>query len=354
MKNFSGSALFLISFSTCLTSTLVASISIPRSQNIKFANTNSLTGSDLDGSVSNLTSLGAIDPAFGFVPFFGGDKLAPLSCLLTSVNVALELALGDSEGLIPRTVYRLDSHPQVEISVFPEDEGGVIPRKYAVWGINIGIDLMIRNVNFQSAIFFISYRGRGIGAIHYKLAGASDSISADTLNATLSAAQNNENMSLFNQAVALVKNASDGSNTNMNTTSVTNDPQLRVAFTLTGSTLTIYNIFYAALDMLRELADYKRTVRLTEDTTFIRSSGLDISTIDPNNPPRTVRNPPYFQAEWLMRALAQTPAYMLEQRSFREVDMDLFVDEIKIGVISLKKRPAPSGLLQSAFNASTS
>lgn len=329
-------------------STLVASIGIPPSQTIGLANITPLNATDLDGSVLNLTSLGAIDPAFGFLPFFGQVKLAPLACLMSSVNAALELALGDFQGVMPATIFKLDSYPQVEISVYPDEAGSMMPRKYVIWGINIGIDLMIKNVKFTEAIFVISYRGHGIGAIQYTMPGTPASISSNTLDRTLSATQTDETMSLFNDTLAFLQNAPQG-----NITSAANDPQFRAEYTLTGSSLTIYEIFYAALDMLRELAEYKRTVRLDNDSTFIRSAGIEITTIDPNSPSRTVRNPPYFQAEWLMRALAQTPAYMLEQRSFREVDMELYVDNIKVGLVLMRKRLSKdSG--QPALNATIS
>lgn len=80
-----------------------------------------------------------IDPAFTFVPRFQGPKLRPVPCLLNSVNVALQLSLEDFEGVMFKTVYRLDTHPQVEIAVIPDEDGGSIPRKYAVWGLSIGI-----------------------------------------------------------------------------------------------------------------------------------------------------------------------------------------------------------------------
>lgn len=46
-----------------------------------------------------------------------------------------------------------------------------------------------------------------------------------------------------------------------------------------------------------------------------------------------------------MKALAQTPAYMLEQRSFREVDMILFVNEVQVGEISIKRPSAGDGFI---------
>lgn len=88
--------------------------------------------------------------------------------------------------------------------------------------------------------------------------------------------------------------------------------------------------------MLRELAPRRRSSRFADYATRINAANLVLSTRQ-NKPPRTERDPPYFQFEWLMRALAETPIYMLEERSFREVDMVLFVDEIKIGEISVRR-----------------
>ena len=118
----------------------VSAINIPTpSFDLLSSNADSLNASDFDSPISNFTSLGTIDPAFSVVPVFQGGKLRPVPCLLNSVNVALQLALEDFEGPMFATVFTLDSHPQVEIRVMPEEEGGSIPRKYAVWGLNTGI-----------------------------------------------------------------------------------------------------------------------------------------------------------------------------------------------------------------------
>lgn len=119
----------------------------------------SLATPDFDNSVLNLTSLGAVDPAFGFVPIFSGDKLRPIPCLLNSVNVALQLGLEDYEGFMFETVFRLESHPQVEIAVIPDEEGGSIPRKYAVWGLNAGIGMSFRS----PSSFLVWHRRRSSG-----------------------------------------------------------------------------------------------------------------------------------------------------------------------------------------------
>ena len=101
----------------------------------------SLKVPDIDSLFSNVTSLGAVDPAFGFVPVLGDVKLRPVPCLLNTVNAALQLALEDYEGFMSKTVYKLNSHPEVQIEVIPDGEGGSIPRKYVVWGLSMGIGM---------------------------------------------------------------------------------------------------------------------------------------------------------------------------------------------------------------------
>ena len=132
---------------------LVFAIAIPNpSFDLDYTNADSLHASDFDSPISNLTSLGAIDPAFKIEPRFQGAKLRPVPCLLNSVNVALQLALEEFEEPMFETVFRLDSHPQVEIGVIPDDEGGSIPRKYAVWGLSLGI-----GTSFQTHPFLFWY-----------------------------------------------------------------------------------------------------------------------------------------------------------------------------------------------------
>lgn len=98
-----------------------------------------------------------------------------------------------------------------------------------------------------------------------------------------------------------------------------------------------------ALDMLRELAPFKLSARLADGVTRVPPANLDVTTRE-TDPPRTAQNPPYFRVEWLMRAVARTPAYMLEQRSFREVELGLFVDEIKVGEVDIGRPRSGVGL----------
>lgn len=203
------------------------------------------------------------------------------------------------------------------------------------------VDFMIQERNFQTAVFVISYRERGIACITYKLAEATNSMSTDITNSTQSV---NRTLPFSNATNLLLEASTDANTTAINTVNATNDQHLLIAFQLTGSAITIYDIFYLALDMLRELAPLRRTSVFADATTRIDAANLVLSTRQ-TNPPRTAVNPPYFQVEWLMRALAETPMYMLEERSFREVDMVLFVDEIKVGEVSIRRPGGGDGLV---------
>ena len=210
------------------------------------------------------------------------------------------------------------------------------------------VEFMMFDSNFQAALFLLSYRGQSVARMSFKAAGAADSTSNSITNATESISGT---PALSNTTAWLLKASTDANTTK---TDATNDPHLEIAFQLTGSVVTIYEIFYVALDMLRELAFFSRKARLADATTEVPSAKLDLSTRQ-DNPPRTVQNPPFLQVEWIMRALAQTPAYMLEQRSFREVDMVLFVDGIKVGEASVKRPRTPGNeLLPASDGVSTS
>ena len=279
-----------------------------------------------------------------------------MPCLLNAVNAALQLASGDDEGSITETmVFTLDSHPQVEVRVLPERKGGTttMPWKYAVWALDATIDSMIRTKSFESSIFYIRYRGRGVGSLFYALAtpetsgpGSSD-VFRQTMQSLTQSNSINELQSLSVKNTSTVQRVgapiADAENHTLNvgvaTTDATkNDPELRVIFQLSGSVLPLNDVFFSAFHVLRALAPYKVTARLVSDSIHITNSILRLSIRDANNPPRTASNPPYFQAEWLMRAMAQMPTYMLQQGSFREVSMDISVDEIKVAEVSLSRR----------------
>lgn len=208
---------------------------------------------------------------------------------------------------------------------------------------------MLLNHNFQTAIFILSYRGDRVARITYIPTGAPNSISTNTTNPTQDL---NQSLPISNTTKGLLQILPNANATSAHSLDPTNYPHLEVSFRLTGSVVTVYEIFFVALDMLREVAPFRRTAPLADATSQVTTANLDLSTRN-TDPPRSAQNPPYFQIEWLMRALAQTPSYMLEQRSFREVELVLFVDQIKVGEVSILRPRTRNGLVSAFGGLST-
>jgi len=164
----------------------VAAISIPylyiNDPNIQSHNSSDLEISNLD----HTTVPDSIDPFFGCVPSFKGPKLNENSALLISLDAALQLALEDLDALLGETVYKLDSHPEVQIIIRPDRflRHGKLPQRFAVWGLNIAIDLMIQTRNFQSATFLLTYSGRALATIEFSVTEGRDGVPARLWNVT--------------------------------------------------------------------------------------------------------------------------------------------------------------------------
>ena len=206
---------------------------------------------------------------------------------------------------------------------------------------------MMHNNDFRTAVFVLTYHGSGIGCILYDVPSASGPTPTDLIDAMHSL---NQTHPVVNTTDVHRQVATDA---NISTVDATNDSELEVTFHLAGAVIKIYDIFIMAIDTIRRLSVHGRTREFRDFTDYMETANLVISTRQ-TDPPRTARDPPYFQIEWLMRALAQTPAYMLEQRSFREVDMELFVDEVKVGEVSLRRPVGGVELTQGSDGVSTS
>ena len=148
---------------------------------------------------------------------------------------------------------------------------------------------MIKELNFQSAVLFLSYQSSRVARITYMVTEAPNLTLDNFINATQTV---NKVLSLSNTTKWLLQTSTDSNVTSVDTVDPSNDPHLRVAFQLTGSVIPTYDIFQTALDILLDFAFYPRTGRLDGFTTRINAINLVIQTRA--NPERRRRNPPYF------------------------------------------------------------
>ena len=306
--------------------------------------TNSLTAYDTNRHFLNTSSLGDVDPDFDIMPHFKGKRLFPVSCLLDAMDAALQLALGDFEGTVTKTmVFILNDYPQVQIQVLPYTDQGrsLLPWKYAVWALNYSINTMIKNGNYQSSVFIILRKGHGVGGLSYTL--TQPSISEPQSMTMENLVDGNDSIiSSFNKS-SLRSNLNSARHLN-STVDVAYRSSLLLEFELTDTKVTLNDIFITSFDILRAFAAFPRSGRIVADVTHIRTGNLYLAYRDPNDPPRTQVNPPYFENEWLLRALALAPGYMVQRQLFREVNIRITVDHFQVGEISLSRKKPTLGL----------
>lgn len=323
----------------------MAAASIPNlPPSIALSNAQSLNQSIIPLSTSNLTTLNEpVDPFFGFIPFFKGPKLNENSALLNSVDVALQLALSNWKGYLGTATFILESHPEVRITIAPRKGAHSLSIKYAVWGLNIGIDLMIRTGNFQSATFLLTDGGTDMGTVEFSVVGSysAGSDDVDTMQSVTDRSSTTSTPS--NGTVWLEQNVSNNTTSTLDGVDGRQDSQLRVGFYLSGSVLTKYDIFYAALDALRGLSSYQKTALVLDSDTPLLNAGVDLITKDLDDPP-SIGKVPQLQAQWVVRALAQMPEFMLGRGTFMEVSMEIAVDGTPVGWVLLKRREFSGGV----------
>ena len=320
---------------------------------------NSTQNSDIVDLASSVLVDGDDVPSdFRIDPVLKGPPLLPVSCLLNSVHVALQLAIGDYEGTFPKAAaFQVESHPQVEIIILPYNGDGAtsMPWKYAVWALNASVKWMLKNNKFRSCIILIHVGDRSVGAIQFKkpLAETITSEPIEDLNATKSnIGQTNVERSVVtsntgrsSNLVISNRNASNGNLTYAITTPnlAVNETTLILSYELVGTEIGFTRICYTALDVLRSISSHDRKDLQLPGSAQIASSNLYVTIFDAD-PPRTTANPPYMQTEWFMYAMGQIPAYMYGLQSYRQVEVDFIVDRIRVGGLSvMKEKPKIGG-----------
>ena len=337
MKMFWTSTSSLLFIAVSLLSFNVVAFSIASNPSI----VTSLNASSYPYFSTNITNLGAIDASKFSVAIQAGDvRLAPTATLMNAVDTMVQLALMDFEGQMSQTTFKLDiaKYSQVEILIGPISTApdATMPPGFAILGLHrimlyVLTDPMQR---FKSLHSYLSYQDRRVGTLEIRKSSSSSSGSlSDKTDETTSGV-----LSIFNA-------------TNPDSTALTapawQDPHLDVSINQGLNTFTIYEIFFFVLSTIREFLLNKRTARVMDFTTIINTPPITtagqpilISFKNSGTPPRTARNPPYFQFEWLFKAFGQLPQRMIDLGNFQEVlGMFLQVDGVRVGEGYIVRKP---------------
>lgn len=108
-----------------------------------------------------------IPTSFGIKAGAFGPNLDSTACLFNAVGAFAELALDDFDGLSGSTVYQFPNHPSVAIAVVTPASGVFIERRFAIWGIWLGIAYMMSHHRYQAATFALSWEGVIVGAVDF-------------------------------------------------------------------------------------------------------------------------------------------------------------------------------------------
>lgn len=112
---------------------------------------------------------------------------------------------------------------------------------------------------------------------------------------------------------------------------------LKIDYVLNGASITSCDIFLLIFDYLSIVASAPWNVLADPSTAYYESAGLRISAFNATSPARTPSNPPYFQLQYLMSAIAGLPRTMVQRGHFREADMFIWVDGIEIGTATVRR-----------------
>lgn len=252
-----------------------------------------------------------IQPASFSVTYeIGGPKLRTTACLMNAVHALKILALGDwYANIVDGTEYQSVSYAEVGISVNTQKRNRSIQARYVVWAIMLGVHHMILENKFELAQFEMILDGKLLGWVHV-------ANNPPPPRLTVAGGHTNRTVGVAKRSAALLSS-------NGITTDDANDQtesRLTTIFQPLGSTLGIYDIFLPIMNALSDMAAYSGASR---------TEGL-VAGFDGSRGIVCILPLVALEYQWLIRAVARIPAYMLETSRFGEVRVRLAIDGVDV------------------------
>ena len=276
----------------------------------------------------NTTSLNAkwtIDPQFSVSTEWGRPALPGIACLMNAVNAMQDLALEDFEEPIIPITYVLDTFPEVMIAPETTALGGAIQTRFIIWGLWIAMIGMIEKQNFQTAVLTLKYARVTVG--YLKIAQPGAHLSSPGSNGTGTVT---EKSSLKEHRRSL----------NTNTTQVTDDDRFSATFEPIGPSLRGSDIMLALLYGLVYTAQFPSSQEVDPFDLYLPSPyNMTIQV-----PPITFvdtsvsTDPPSLEYQWVIKALAQVPEYMLKWKRFSGVKWRMKIGKKVVGAGQILKK----------------
>ena len=112
--------------------------------------------SEVANAVAKRPVVGRPDLRFKIQIHWDGRKFPLISCLMNTVEFLGILGLEDFFGSIEQVAWKLDDYPEVGMIVSPSTEGGIIERRFVIWGLSQGVTHMIHSKRFETVTFTLS------------------------------------------------------------------------------------------------------------------------------------------------------------------------------------------------------
>ena len=281
---------------------------------------------DLLKNVTNAPRVGAIDPRFSVTYRPGPDSLSATSCLMSAVNAMMELALENFTQPIAVRNYVAPDYP--EIVIVATGPGQRAEARFLLWGVWEGIRWMINHHSFRDLLIHAYWDGIPICSIWIR--GYFGGLSTAGSNGTLSLLARSENGSTHDARVVSPQGLST-----MDVRNPLNDYHLTISVIEVGDNLGIIDVFIAVFAALEYMAPFPSTDEV--DAFQISSDGGNtmIGILEHTRAPAYI--PPYLEYQWVILSIGQIPEYMLLQRSFTEVVVEIALDGVPLGEAFLFK-----------------
>lgn len=303
--------------------------------------------SGLVSNVANRPTVGTPDRRFKIDVSFHAPKIPLISTLQNTVEFLEILGLKDFSGSMEGVAWKLNDYPEVGMVISPSTQREYIYLPFVIWGLSQGVAHMIHLNRFQAVTFTLSWAGEEVGTIELVDWPANQDIGRSThINSTQNLPQRSH--------WSTVKSSSGlsifSNNTNIKGEDLDNEP-LTVRAMLTGSRVPLFDVFLLAIAVLVDAARLESTQRLQTYVSPESGGGVEIMFGQPV-PART--SPPFFEVQYLMRAVVLIPNYMIIKGVFKEALVLVEVGGVRVADGFLGQKQAAVGLTNVNYNVSVS
>ena len=240
---------------------------------------------------------------------------------MNAVNAMMRLALENLTETISVRDYIDPDYPEVAIEpiVFPSRRR--VEARVLLWGVWEGIRWMISHHSFRELVIGAYWDGILISNIWIR--GNRRHLSVARGNDTLDITPRSRKIPTPNATVVSTPGLSmvDASNP-------LSDQHLTVSVTHVGDALGITEVFIAVFAALEYMAHFPST---DEVVMFSVSPEDEQTTIGILEHEAHAAGPPFLEYQWVILGIAQIPGYMLQQRSFTEVVIEIFLNLVPLG-----------------------